>query len=253
MSLETNLQLNNELVAKNNELLTRLIQSLSAGVSLHADTVSAVQTYVETSQKNDTGTTKKAADKKSKPEPPDIESLDIRTVAALANLFGAEAKNLTAEQIEKAREYENGNKRDKFTDALSLALIDCKAAKNTTRAVLLDLCIVMLAHWSAMATIDERRTFAELYIKTPYNKRADLIPHKAESESETETTESSTDEPDYAALRKQAEGLILQLAKGGYRDEAVAILGKFGASKLTAVPDEKLADVIVLAVKELEG
>jgi hypothetical protein len=34
---------------------------------------------------------------------------------------------------------------------------------------------------------------------------------------------------DFAALRKQAEGLILQLAKGGYRAEAVAILEKQGA------------------------
>lgn len=61
------------------------------------------------------------------------------------------------------------------------------------------------------------------------------------------------DAPDFAALRKQAEGLILQLAKGGYRAEAVAILEKQGAKKLGEVADEKLADVIAQTEKALEG
>lgn len=61
------------------------------------------------------------------------------------------------------------------------------------------------------------------------------------------------DAPDFAALRKQAEGLILQLAKGGYRAEAVAILEKQGAKKLGEVADENLADVIAQAEKALEG
>ncbi|MCW1942343.1 hypothetical protein BON98_17155 [Escherichia coli] len=61
------------------------------------------------------------------------------------------------------------------------------------------------------------------------------------------------DTPDFSALRKQAEGLILQLAKGGYRAEAVAILEKQGAKKLGEVADENLADVIAQAEKALEG
>ncbi|MCX8963228.1 hypothetical protein EHW64_19455 [Erwinia psidii] len=184
---------------------------------------------------------------------PDIESLDIRTIATLANLFGDKAKNLTAEQIIKARACENGNKRNQFTDALSLALIDCKAVKNAPRSVVLDLCIVMLMHWSHMATITERQSFAELYIKTPYNKRAGLVPAKSETETKATGTPANVDEPDFAAQRKQAEGLILQLAKSGYRNEALAILGKFDALKLTAVPDDKLKEVIALAEKALEG
>ncbi|EJC5210357.1 hypothetical protein MZH97_003499 [Salmonella enterica] len=187
---------------------------------------------------------------KPEKEAPDIESLDIRIITALANMFGEDARNLTAEQVEKARAYENGNKRDHFTDALSLALIDCKAVKSTTRAVLLDLCIVMLAHWSAMETIDERQAFAELYIKTPYNKRADLIPQKAEPEAtpEPETTEP---EQDTAALFEQARTLVMKLTTGGYRNEAVEILNKFGAQKLGQVPQENLADVVMLAEQAL--
>lgn len=69
-----------------------------------------------------------------------------------------------------------------------------------------------------------------------------------------EETGGSTDSQlDFAALRKQAEGLILQLAKGGYRAEAVAILEKQGAKKLGEVADDKLADVIAQAEKALEG
>lgn len=65
--------------------------------------------------------------------------------------------------------------------------------------------------------------------------------------------EDTGEQTDFAALRKQAEGLILQLAKGGYRAEAIAILEKQGARKLSEVADDKLADVIALAEKALEG
>ncbi|OAF27294.1 hypothetical protein AXK30_03650 [Escherichia coli] len=43
--------------------------------------------------------------------------------------------------------------------------------------------------------------------------------------------------------------MILQLAKGGYRAEAIAILEKQGARKLGEVTDENLAEVITLAEK----
>jgi len=66
-------------------------------------------------------------------------------------------------------------------------------------------------------------------------------------------SQPDTDLPDFAALRKEAEGLILQLAKGGYRAEAVAILEKQGAQKLGGVADEKLVEVITQAKKALEG
>ncbi|PWY11257.1 hypothetical protein DL345_17340 [Citrobacter koseri] len=62
----------------------------------------------------------------------------------------------------------------------------------------------------------------------------------------------TSDKPDFVAMRKQAEGLILQLAKGGYRAEAVAILENQGAKKLGEVADENLADVIAKAEKALE-
>lgn len=68
-----------------------------------------------------------------------------------------------------------------------------------------------------------------------------------------EANGKNDDQPDFATLRKRAEGLIMQLAKGGYRAEAVAILEKQDAKKLGEVTDEKLADVIILAEKALSG
>ncbi|HCT7095450.1 TPA: hypothetical protein OT711_004795, partial [Klebsiella aerogenes] len=55
MSLEQNLELNNQLLTKQNSLyernialLERLVQSLASGVALKADTVAQVQEYRET-------------------------------------------------------------------------------------------------------------------------------------------------------------------------------------------------------------
>lgn len=77
--------------------------------------------------------------------------------------------------------------------------------------------------------------------------RKDAVNNGQGKDTETDDT------PDFAALRKKAEGLILQLAKGGYRAEAVAILEKQGAKKLGEVADENLSDVIAQAEKALEG
>ncbi|EGS3118540.1 hypothetical protein I8L93_003017 [Escherichia coli] len=76
---------------------------------------------------------------------------------------------------------------------------------------------------------------------------------KSGTETGGDAVEDTGEQTDFAALRKQAEGLILQLAKGGYRAEAIAILEKQGARKLGEVADDKLADVIALAEKALEG
>ncbi|HCW2960565.1 hypothetical protein HUC53_06650 [Escherichia coli] len=76
-------------------------------------------------------------------------------------------------------------------------------------------------------------------------------PTDTQTQAETKSDEALTNR--YKNQRKHAEGLILQLAKGGYRAEAVAILEKQGAKKLGEVADENLADVITQAEKALEG
>lgn len=249
MSLETNLQLNNELIAENNSLLSTLIQSLNLGTP--KEKIKGPQTttkaLVEATEQNLSHESKdKDNVQAAESSTPDIESLDIRTIATLADLFGEKAKELSAEQLTKARAVENGNKRNTFAQALSLALLECETVKNAPRAVILELCIVMLTHWSAMETIDQRQAFAEQYIKTPYNKRTGLIPKKATPEPKTETIEQAT-----AELFNQARTLIMKLSATGMRNEAAAILEQFGAQKLGQVPQDKLAEVVKLAEQQL--
>ncbi|WP_193160996.1 hypothetical protein [Citrobacter youngae] len=89
--------------------------------------------------------------------------------------------------------------------------------------------------------------------RVEYLQLQEEFARKDAASSNQQVTTDTDDQSDFKALRKQAEGLILQLAKGGYRAEAVAILEKQGAKKLGEVADENLAEVIAQAEKALEG
>ena len=89
--------------------------------------------------------------------------------------------------------------------------------------------------------------------RVEYLQLQEAFARKDAASNNQQVPTDTDDQPDFTALRKQAEGLILQLAKGGYRAEAVAILEKQGAKKLGEVADDKLADVIAQAEKALEG
>lgn len=251
MSLEVALK-------ENTEVMRQLIAAMH-----NTGTFTAPEPEKKDVNKGRKSSSNEAANTECEQKLPDIESLDIRLIPVLANMFGDEARSPTPEQIEKARAYANSTKSDKYTDALNFALKDCKAVKPAPRAVVFDLCLVMLAHWSAMENVDERRAFAELYIKTPYNKRADLIPRKAEPEPDPESEQAPEPEAvpednhergqDTAATFEQARALIMKLTTGGYRNEALEILDKFGAQKLGQVPRENLAEVAKLAEQALAG
>lgn len=80
MSLEQNLELNNQLLTKQNslyerniELLERLVQSLASGVALKADTVAQVQEYRETVTESKTALT--------------LDDLQFGDVIALATFY----------------------------------------------------------------------------------------------------------------------------------------------------------------------
>ncbi len=60
-------------------------------------------------------------------------------------------------------------------------------------------------------------------------------------------------QPDFAELRKQAQELIVRLAKSGYRAEAVAALDSFGVQNLRFVEDKDLPALISRLDKELEA
>ncbi|EML4686664.1 TPA: hypothetical protein U2L42_004908 [Citrobacter amalonaticus] len=311
MSLETNLELNNQLVTRNNELLERLISALASGVVMHPDTVAKVQEYREPPEHCESLAEAAAEHEKTALSLDDLTFSDTIALAA----FYPVAKPITEDMLQRAIAYRDaeGDQRVVQIDALDSALQGVKRATELLKPALLDLSRNILKFWDELPTTGERRAFAERLLDAPPAGRDEVKPKKAggkgnnsdertgpfycksvdgtaASELHTlrklnamlekghieinrveylqlqeefarkdaannnqQVTTDTEDKPDFAALRKQAEGLILQLAKGGYRAEAVAILEKHGAQKLGGVADEKLADVIAQAEKALEG
>ncbi|HHA1185399.1 TPA: hypothetical protein ACOEC5_003640 [Enterobacter roggenkampii] len=302
MSLETSLELNNQLLTQHNALLERLITALASGVALRPDTVAQVQEYRETvpeTKAENTVIRKVTLD--------DLEFSDIIALAA----FYPDLQELSETMVQRVVDYRDaeGDKRVVQIDALDSALQGVKRAGHLNKPALLDLSRNILRFWDDLPTIAARRDFAERLLDAPADGRHEVKPKTSGKDEErtgpfycknvdgsaaselhtlrklnellkkghieitkveylqlqedfarknaakgrTETGDDADAQTDFAALRKQAEGMILQLAKGGYRAEAVAILEKQGAKKLGEVADENLADVIAQAEKALEG
>ncbi|EEQ2321029.1 hypothetical protein ACJGFB_003783 [Escherichia coli] len=300
MSLETSLELNNQLLAQHNALLERLIRTMASGIVMHPDTISRVQECRDT-----------ATETENMSAAMTLDDLEFSDVIALAGFYPV-ATPITEDMLQRAVAYRDaeGDKRVVQIDALDSALQGVKRARALLKPALLDLSRNILKFWDDLPTIGERRAFAEQLLDAPADGRDEVKPKKASNKdgertgpfyvknvSGTAASELHTlrklDEMlkkghieinrveylqlqeefarrdaanssqnndakddhtiDFAALRKQAEGLILQLAKGGYRAEAIAILEKQGARKLGEVTDENLAEVITLAEKALEG
>ncbi|HEI8491249.1 TPA: hypothetical protein SLE92_003592 [Citrobacter koseri] len=286
MSLETHLELNNQLVTRNNELLERLITALASGVALRPDTVAQIQEYREVASEDQPTLT--------------LDDLEFGDVIALA-AFCPVAKPITEEMLQRAVAYRDatGEARVVQIDALDSALQGVKRARELLKPALLDLSRNILKFWDDLPTIGERRAFAEQLLDAPGGERAAMKPKKGSSkarkgpffvrhtdgkigelsteaelkthleagyaeinkveylqlkeEAEKVSAKPADDQPDFASLREEAKELILKLAKGGYREEAKTILGNFGGTKLGEVADENLADVIAQAEKALEG
>lgn len=302
MSLETNLELNNQLVTRNNELLERLISALASGVVMRPDAVAQAQEYHEAV--TETGGAI-----------PTLDDLEFSDVIALAAFYPV-AQPISLTMLQRAIDYRDatGEQRVVQIDALDSTLQGVKRAKELLKPALLDLSRNILKFWDELPTIGERCAFAERLLDAPPDGRDEVKPKKGSSGKDSKTeertgpfyikspdgsaaselhtlrklnamlekghieinrveylqlqeefarkdaassnpqvTNDTDNQPDFAALRKQAEGLILQLAKGGYRAEAVAILEKHGAQKLGGVADANLAEVIAQAEKALEG
>lgn len=286
MSLESNLELNNQLLTQHNALLERLISTLASGVVMRPDAIAQVQEYREAVSEDQPTLT--------------LDDLEFGDVIALA-AFCPVAKPITEEMLQRAVAYRDatGEARVVQIDALDSALQGVKRAKELLKPSLLDLSRNILKFWDDLPTIGERRAFAEQLLDAPGGERAAMKPKKASSkerkgpffvrhtdgkigeisteaelkthidagyteinkveylqlkeEAEKASAKPDADQPDFVALRQEAKELILKLAKGGYREEAKTILGNFGGTKLGEVADENLADVIAQAKKALEG
>lgn len=292
MSLEQNLELNNQLLTKQNSLLERLCIALASGVALKADTVAQVQEYRETVSESKTALT--------------LDDLQFGDVIALTAFYPA-PQQITEEMLQRAVAYRDatGEARVVQIDALDSALQGVKRAKELHNPALRDLSRNILKFWDELPTIGQRRDFAERLLDAPAGQRDEVKPKKASSKEKKERkgpfywkhpesgsigsvedlgalnelledgltveinkveflqlqkdiaekseTKPDADTPDFAELRKQAEEHIKTLCKGGYRTEAVGILDSFGAKKLGEVEDKDLAELIAKAEKALEG
>jgi hypothetical protein len=173
MSLEANLELNNQLLTQQNELQTRniallerLVSTLASGVALRPDTVAQVQEYRETVA--DTGG---AA--------PTLDDLKFSDVIALA-AFYPEPQVISLTMLQRAIDYRDaeGEKRVVQIDALDSALQGVKRAKELNKPALLDLSRYILRHWDELPTIADRRSFAERLLDAKAGERDTVTPKK---------------------------------------------------------------------------
>ncbi|ELJ7708982.1 hypothetical protein Q1F98_004865 [Salmonella enterica] len=175
MSLETNLELNNQLVTRNNELLERLISTLASGVAMRPDTVAKVQEYreqvPETEPQPETAPETKAA--------LTLDSLEFSDVIALAGFY-PEQVELSDTMLQRAIDYRDaeGDKRVVQIDALDSALRGVKRAKALHKDVLLQLSRTILANWDGLPTIANRRAFAETWLDAKPEERGAVKPGK---------------------------------------------------------------------------
>ncbi|MGF2656462.1 hypothetical protein ACQUWL_29015 [Serratia marcescens] len=293
MSLESNLELNNKLVAEQNGLLTKLLAALTGGKTFTADTPHQPKAETPVDKKDSAGPfylrrtadgalnqvgTESARDsmlsdgyveigkaqfqqlkeeaEKTQVKPVSLEDQPLPVAVALAVIYGAKpAVSLTPEMMAHAiniTETTNGDERDAQIDALTMALKGVDRATKLHGAGVFDLALQMVEHWDALPGITERRAYADLLLDTPKEKRANVKPAKPKASAKGQKEAVDTAE-DPKALFAKAEQLILSLAKGGYRSEAVQILTDHGAKKLSEVEPDKLPAVIAAAEKALEG
>ncbi len=220
-------------IKENTEVMRQLIATMQSGA--------VVQTKVTLQPNEKPQPTKNKI--KATIKPVDINTLELNQLVALAVLFKGEIKELTTEQLSQVTETltAKGDKRNAQVDALYVALVNLDEITNLDNNTIHDLCLEMLENWDDMPSVTERREYAVALLN-----EGKAVSKEPEPEPEPEKVDPKT-------LLEQAEKLILQLAKGGYRNEAVEILSKFGAKKLGQVPENNLAELITLAEKVLEA
>lgn len=176
MSLETNLELNNQLLTQQNELqarnialLERLVSTLASGVVMRPDAVVRVQEYRETVAENE----------KTVIGPVTLDDLEFSDVIALATFYPV-AKPITEDMLQRAIDYRDatGEQRVVQIDALDSALQGVKRAKELLKPALLDLSRNILKFWDELPTIGERRAFAEQLLDAPPAGRDEVKPKK---------------------------------------------------------------------------
>ncbi|EMH0061758.1 hypothetical protein NRH57_001087 [Providencia rettgeri] len=233
-------------IKENTEVMRQLIAAMQSGAVVQTNITLKPNEKPQPTKAETKTTTKKETAKTEihhVVKPVDINTLNLEQIVALAVLFDGNFEELTTEQLNKVDEIlaATGRNRNTQADALYMALVNLDEVTNLPNNTIHDLCLEMLLNWSDIPGITERREYA-----------LELL-SEGKTTSEEPEPEPEPEDIDPKVLFEQAEKLILQLAKGGYRNEAVEILTKFDAKKLGQVPEGKLAEVIELAKKVLGG
>lgn len=175
MSLESNLELNNQLLTKQNALLERLVTALASGVALKTDSVTSahVHEYHETVTESKTALT--------------LDDLQFSDVIALAAFYPVPQK-ITEEMLQRAIAYRDatGEARVVQIDAMDSALQGVKRATALHNPALLDLSRNVLKFWDELPTIGQRRDFAERLLDAPAGERSAVTPKKASGKEKKE-------------------------------------------------------------------
>ncbi|EHE4123962.1 hypothetical protein JM314_002736 [Salmonella enterica subsp. enterica serovar Bareilly] len=181
MSLEANLELNNQLLTQQNELqarnialLERLVSTLASGVAMRPDTVAKVQEYREAVPEPQTETVDETQAALT------LDDLEFSDIIALAGFY-PEPVELSETMLQRAIDYRDaeGEKRVVVIDALDSALLGVKRAKELHKDVLLQLARAILTNQEDLPTLASRRAFAETWLDAKPGERDTVKPGKA--------------------------------------------------------------------------
>lgn len=185
MSLEANLELNNQLLTQQNELqarnialLERLVSTLASGVAMRPDTIAKVQEYHEARPAHEPEPEPETADETKSALT--LDDLEFSDVIALA-VFYPEQVELSETMLQRAIDYRDaeGGKRVIQIDALDSALLGVKRATELHKDVLLQLARAILANQEDLPTLASRRAFAETWLDAKPGERDTVKPKKA--------------------------------------------------------------------------
>lgn len=186
MSLEANLELNNQLLTQQNELqarnialLERLVSTLASGVAMRPDTVAKVQEYHEAVPEPQTETVDETQAALT------LDDLEFSDVIALAGFY-PEQVELSETMLQRAIDYRDaeGEKRVVQIDALDSALLGVKRAAELHKDVLLQLARAILVNQEDLPTLASRRAFAETWLDAKPGERDTVKPKKGGSKQQ---------------------------------------------------------------------
>lgn len=270
MSLETQLELNNTLLARQNALLEQLLAQGKKVVSVEQEAIPATAVVPVVTEAD----------------------LTFDEVIALAHIAPHGA--ITQENLDAVREYNTaqGTERNEQIDAAIMALKGVPSAPSLYKEVLRGLAGALFQFWEELPGIEERRTFAKKWLSAPPGDRGSVKPDKSKAtdkrkgpfffknpisgdfgtseehddllrvqadgwaeitkveylqlkeDAEASAAKTGGEPVDAAALLEQGKTLIIKRIAPKSPAELRQVLDGFGLKKLTEATDEQLPAVI---------